>query len=354
LPRYDKAADNPINDLPVSVTMTDLGRYARQTRMPQIGEEGQRMLLDADVLVVGGGALGNVIASLMVRAGVGKLTVIDRDVVSLDNLHRQPVFIEKDVGRPKAAVLEERLGQANSDIQVKGVADDFNWHNAGRLTKGRSVVMDGTDNMLTRYIINDACVKQRVPWIYGGAVATYGMVMNVLPGQACFRCLYPTLPPEGTLPTCETAGVIGPTPAAIASIQVAQAFRVILGNAQGGKLFIHEPWALESHSVLVPRKQGCKTCGKGEYEFLNADKRELVTRLCGSDSIQIVPASRTGYSLESLAERLEGVVEFSLAEVLSFEAEGCRVNVFPDGRTLVEGTTDESKARGIFSKYIGN
>jgi adenylyltransferase/sulfurtransferase len=201
--------------------MEGLERYSRQYIMPQIGEDGQEKLQGARVVVIGCGALGCHTSSLLARAGIGFLRIVDRDIVELDNLQRQVLFDEDDLDKPKASVAESKLRTVNSGITIEGIVDDVNFKNILDFVKGADVVVDGTDNMDTRYLMNDACVKENVPFIYGGAISTYGMTMNIIPGRtACFACLFPKPPLPGSLPTCETVGVLNSVPAVIASIQV--------------------------------------------------------------------------------------------------------------------------------------
>jgi len=330
-------------------------RYSRQILLPEIGSEGQRKLTKARAVVIGCGALGTNALSFLVRAGVGQVVVIDRDVIDISNLQRQTLFTEGDVGRPKAKVAEERLRQINSDIEIWGVVADVNYTNVQKFVRGATVVLDATDNMDTRFLINDACVKNRIPWIYAGAVGVTGMVMAIVPGGQCMRCIFPQLPQPGELPTCDTVGIINTLPSAVASIETTEAFKIILGKEHSKGLFVLDLWQGELQKIKVKRNPLCETCGKGDFEFLQAKKRKLVVSMCGRNAVQIVPAKALKSDLKNLKDTLSKQGEASIVDgVLKFKKRDVELTVFPDGRTIISGTTDLVRAKTIFSQYVGD
>lgn len=236
-------------------------RYSRQVLLPEIGPQGQAMLAKARAVVIGCGALGTHSLSLMVRAGVGSVTVVDRDVVELTNLQRQTLFSEKDVGRPKAEAAQERLRRVNSDVEVRGVVADVTAANVADFIEGATVVVDATDNMETRYTVNDACVKAGVPWVYGGAVGVSGMVLVVAGDGPCLRCVFPRPPRPGMLPTCNTVGIINTLPGTVSSIQVTEAIKVMTGKEHTPELMAVDVWNHDIHKIKVGRDPKCPACG---------------------------------------------------------------------------------------------
>jgi adenylyltransferase/sulfurtransferase len=338
----------------------NLSRYLRQTIFPGIGEAGQQKLLAARVVVVGCGATGTNIANHLARAGVGHLTIVDRDFIELNNLQRQLLFDERDLAEnlPKAIAAERKLRAINSEIEVRGIVADVNAENIESLIRGANVVMDGTDNFETRYIVNDACLKHNIPWIYTGAVATYGMSQTIIPGQtACLRCLFNEVPPPGATATCDTAGVVGPVVSAIASISAAEAIKLIVGQGEINRGIIHfDVWynTFESFDTGGPRAD-CPACQQRNFEFLNQEKGGQIVNLCGRDAVQLrVPGTRK-LPLAELAERLVGVSEITARNdyLLRFIVDGYEITLFADARAIIKGTEDESVARGLYAKYIG-
>lgn len=338
----------------------NLSRYLRQTIFPGIGEAGQQKLLAARVVVVGCGATGTNIANHLARAGVGHLTIVDRDFIELNNLQRQLLFDERDLAEnlPKAIAAERKLRAINSEIEVRGIVADVNAENIESLIRGANVVMDGTDNFETRYIVNDACLKHNIPWIYTGAVATYGMSQTIIPGQtACLRCLFNEVPPPGATATCDTAGVVGPVVSAIASVSAAEAIKLIVGQGEINWGIIHfDVWynTFESFDTGGPRAD-CPACQQRNFEFLNQEKGGQIVNLCGRDAVQLrVPGTRK-LPLAELAERLVGVSEITARNdyLLRFIVDGYEITLFADARAIIKGTEDESVARGLYAKYIG-
>jgi adenylyltransferase/sulfurtransferase len=330
-------------------------RYSRQILLPEIGPEGQKKLDRCRAVVIGCGALGTYALSFLVRAGVGQVTVVDRDIIDISNLQRQSLFDEKDVGRPKAKVAEERLRNINSEISIHGTLADINHANVVGIVKDATVVLDATDNMDTRFLVNDACVKLGIPWIYAGAVGVTGMVMPVVKEGPCLRCVFPSLPQPGQLPTCDTVGIVNTLPSAVASIQVTEAFKIMQGKEPLRELIVLDVWQGELQRIKVKKNPDCDCCGKRNFRYLQATERKLAVSLCGRNAVQIVPAKPLRDGLADLKKKLSRSGSARIVDgVLKFAAKGVDITVFPDGRTIVGGTTDLSKAKTIFSKYVGD
>jgi adenylyltransferase/sulfurtransferase len=307
------------------------------------------------VAIVGCGALGSFQAGAVARAGVGRLTIIDRDYVEASNLQRQWLFDESDAesGAPKAVSAQRALARVNSSVQVSAVVDDLAPSNIEELLGAASLVLDGTDNFETRYLINDFCVSRGIPWIYGAAVGSYGLTMPVLPGDhPCFRCVYPDSP-SGAQPTCDTAGVLGSITAAIAAIQVAGALQWLSTGALEPRITTLDVWTGAVRQVPAPgRDPECPTCARGEFPYLEGDRRAPVS-LCGRNAVQIHERQRP-VDLGLLKLRLEPLGEVRANEFgLRFFCKPYEMTIFPDGRAIVKGTTDTGVARSLYSKYIG-
>ncbi len=330
-------------------------RYSRQTLLPEIGPLGQKKLSRSRAVVIGCGALGTYALGFLARAGVGQVVVVDRDVIDLSNLQRQAMFSEEDVGRPKAMVAQERLRQINSDIEVTGTIADVNHANVEKFVRGATVILDATDNMETRFLVNDACVKNEVPWIYAGAVGVTGMVMDVVPGGPCLRCVFPQLPQPGQLPTCDTVGIVNTLPSAVASLETTEAFKIMLGGAHSRELMVLDIWADDLQKIKVQKDPDCEACGRRNFEYLAAKKRKLAVGLCGRTAVQIVPARPRRGGLSGLEKKLARLGKISVTDgVLRFKAKGVDMTVFPDGRTIVSGTTDLARAKTLYSRYVGD
>jgi len=336
-------------------------RYSRQILYPPIGEAGQQRISSSSVAVVGCGALGSVSASLMARAGVGRLRIIDRDFVEISNLQRQLLFDEEDVRemKPKAVAAAEKLGRANSAIAVEAVVRDVNPDTAVELLRGASLILDGTDNFETRFLINDVSVRHDIPWIYAACVGAYGLTMNILPGDtACLRCVMESAPAPGTVPTCDTAGVLGPLVSVIAGIQGAEALKYLSGNqeAMSRDLVSVDAWSQTVTRVEVPKSGGrkrCETCDGLEFSYLSGKGSRSAT-ICGRNAVQVTPEGRGPIDLEDLAARLSGVTQVQSSRFLvRFSMDGLQVAVFQDGRAIITGTKDAAVARGAYAKYIG-
>ena len=331
-------------------------RYSRQIILQNIGEEGQEKLLNSSVAIVGCGALGTVAVNNLARAGVGKILIIDRDFVELNNLQRQMLFDENDVGAPKAVAAAEKIASINSDIEVHPIIKDINYTNIEEILNGVDLVIDGTDNIQTRMLINDVCVKNKIPWIYTGAIGTSGMSMNILPDKACIRCLYPGIPKAGSLPTCDTMGVLNTITVIMGSIETTEAIKILLGfydniESTNSNLLVYDTWNHSFDSIMVKKNEKCECCGKENYEFIDSDEQEIITSLCGRNAIQITPADPKELSLKSIGEKL-GTVKCS-DFIMLFKNDETEISLFRDGRAIIKGTDDEIVARTIYARYIG-
>ena len=336
-------------------------RYSRQILFNGIGEEGQRRLLQSRALIVGCGALGSAHAESLARAGVGHLRLVDRDFVESSNLQRQTMFTERDAAErtPKAIAAANHIRDITSDIEVEPEIADVNNSNIERLIKDCDVLLDGTDNFATRYLINDACVKHQLPWIYGAAVGSYGVTMTIRPHRtACLRCVFEEAPPAASAPTCDTAGVIMPIISVVAAVQVAEALKLLTGNHEmlHSSLMQFDVWRNEWRKINPgPASPDCSTCGLGEFTTLEAAAGDFAAVLCGRDAVQISPAESTQVDFESLAERLRATGEVKFNDyLLRFRTGDFELTVFQDARSIVRGTSEIKVARSLYAKYIGN
>ncbi|HVJ48787.1 ThiF family adenylyltransferase [Desulfitobacterium sp.] len=333
-------------------------RYSRQVLFSGIGKEGQKRLAEARVAVIGVGALGTVIANNLCRAGVGLLRLIDRDFVEISNLQRQTLFTEADVSEhiPKAVAAVEHLKKINSEITLEPVVKDVNPSNVEQLIGDVDLVLDGTDNFEIRLLINDACVKLGIPWIYGGAIGSYGITMNIIPGETpCLRCLLKEIPAPGTQPTCSTAGVLNMITGIIGNYETVEAVKFLVKSPDLRKdvLFV-DIWDNVSEFMTIPKNKDCKACGQGEYEFLNNNVGSYTTSLCGSDSIQIVPQTRSEINFQVMHDKLLQLGEVSYNRfLLRFSYMDINITLFPDGRAIIKGVTDPNVAKSVYSEYIG-
>ncbi|MDP7422160.1 MAG: ThiF family adenylyltransferase [bacterium] len=331
-------------------------RYSRQAIV--IGNDGQDKLAAGSVVIIGCGALGSVIATTLVRAGVGKVRIIDRDFIEPHNLQRQVLFTEKDIESrlPKAVAAERHLKKVNSSVDIEGIVADVNYATIEQLVIGADIVMDGLDNFETRLLINDVSQKLGIPWVYGGAIATFGMTMTIIPhSPPCFRCFTPEVAQRGVIDTCDTAGVIGPAPFIIGSLQAAEAMKLLLGSTDSNRDIISiDVWARSFDRLKIPGREDCPACN-GTYEFLDGKFGRKTTVLCGQNAVQVSAPGRTGLSFPELAARLGpvGNVDFNKF-MFHFTTGPHEMIIFPDGRAIVRNTTDESLARGLYSKYIGS
>src|SRR5687767_7799679 len=290
-------------------------RYSRQILFPEIGRSGQEKLLSARVLIVGCGALGASHAEMLSRAGVGHLKIVDRDFVEFTNLQRQTLFKETDAAErlPKATAAKTRIGEINSEVEVEAIVADVNQSNVEQLSKDRDLVLDGTDNFQIRYLLNDACVKHTVTWIYGAAVSSYGTTMTIIPGETpCLRCIFDVMPDAGSSPTCDTAGVIMPIIATVSATQVAEALKVLVGDTASlhRSLMQFDVWANDRQRIkLGGPSPDCRTCGERVFEYLDAETGEFSAVLCGRDAVQLAPPKAAEIDLGQLAEKLRPLTE---------------------------------------------
>jgi len=353
--------------------MSDL-RFHRQTLLPGIGESGQARLSQSSVLLLGCGALGSVAADMLARAGVGQLRIVDRDIVELTNLQRQVLYTEQDVAErmPKAVAARRRLSAINSSLEIDAIVDDINADNIEHLIHGVDVIVDGLDNFETRYLANDIAVKRGLPYVYGGAVGTTGMVLPILPrggdwpdGMAtpCFRCLFPEAPPPGATPTCDTAGVLGPAVSLIANVQVAEAIKLLTGNVHALRktLLNVDLWSNEIVELGVPAAdEHCPCCGQRRFDYLDGRAGSAAAVLCGRDAVQLRQKGEAGrIDLDAIRERLAlhgrvEVNEFMLTAWLDDDGTNVELMLFDNGRALIRGTQDATIARQIFARFVGS
>mgnify|MGYP000364081694 CR=1 FL=1 len=332
-------------------------RYSRQIRFDGIGAAGQVRISEARVAIVGCGALGSVQAELLARAGIGYLRLIDRDYVEESNLQRQFLYDEADAAEamPKAAAAQRRLARVNSTIAIDPQVADLTPANIDDLFEDIDLIVDGSDNFETRYLINDWAVREAKPWIYGAAVGSYGITFPVLPRSGCFACIYPE-PPQGAQPTCETAGVLGSVTATIASLQCASVLKILVGDRPARVMTTIDLWKGETRQIRLPSvaDPACPACGPDrEFRYLDGKHRAPIS-LCGRDAVQIHERRRP-VDLVELAARLSTAGDVRANEfALRFSAPPYQLTIFADGRAIVKGTTDPGIARSLYSRYIGN
>ena len=330
-------------------------RYSRQILFSPIGEAGQERLLASRVAIVGCGALGSFHAAALARAGVGTLRLIDRDYVEPSNLQRQWLYDEADAAEalPKAAAAARAIARFNSSITVEPLIADLTPATADDLLADVDLILDGTDNFETRYLINDFALRNQVPWIYGAAVGSYGLTMPILPGQTCcLQCVYPA-PPSGAQPTCETDGVLAAITTAIGALQVGMAIKLLTGSAPAAKITTLDVWNTSLRQIdQPPPDPDCPACGRREFIYLDGERRAPIS-LCGRNAVQIHERNRP-LNLPELAARLErlGTVrqnDFALRFFLS----PYELTIFADGRAIIKGTQDIGVARSLYARYIG-
>jgi adenylyltransferase/sulfurtransferase len=338
------------------MTAAEEDRYSRQVLFAPIGAPGQKKIRAASVCVVGCGALGSFQAEALARAGIGRLRLIDRDYVDYTNLQRQWLFDESDARNeyPKAVAAERRLHQINHQAEVEPVVADLTPSNAEELTDGMDLIMDGTDNFETRYLLNDISVKSGKPWIYGAAIGSYGVVMPLDPARGpCFACVYPD-PPPGPQATCDVNGILASTTAAVAALQVAAALRMITGWPDfQSRIQTLDVWEGTSKSMQAgPRDEQCAVCARREFRFLDGLRRVPVS-LCGRNAVQLHDTA-VPLNLQDLAERLKPLGQVRVNDfALRFSVGKFEMTFFPDGRAIVKGTTDVGVARGMYARYVG-
>jgi adenylyltransferase/sulfurtransferase len=333
-------------------------RYSRQVLFSGIGAQGQARLLQGRVAIVGCGATGACVSGLLARAGVGHLVIIDRDYVEPSNLQRQSLFDEADAAEslPKAVAAARKIAAFNSEVQTTPVVADLTPENIESLLGDADLILDATDNFETRYLINDFAVKHGKPWIYAAAVAAYGVTMNVLPGEtACLACLFPA-PPEGTIETCDTAGILNSAVNLIGSIQATEAIKFLVGAKDKLRrtLLSFDVWSNEQAEIAAASpRPGCQTCEKREFIHLAGERRPQIT-LCGRNSVQIHERNRP-VDFAEMSARLgnHGTVKHN-AFVLKFWRDPYEMTLFPDGRAIIKGTSDTSVARSLYARFVGS
>ena len=333
-------------------------RYSRQILFSGIGSEGQQRLQTARVVIIGCGATGSTLISLLARAGVGTLSIVDRDYIEPSNLQRQSLFDEADATEflPKAVAAARKVAALNSNLTVEPHVADLTPANIEQLLDGFPLILDGTDNFETRYLINDYAVKNHVPWIYAGAVGSVGVTMNVLPGEtACLACLFPE-PPQGTMETCETSGILNAAVSAVASLAATEALKLLVGakDRLRGTLLSQDVWWNDHAEIAVggPRPE-CRCCGRNDFTHLTGETRPPIT-LCGRNSVQIHERQRT-INFTQLQAQLapHGQVRYN-SFALKFVREPHEITLFPDGRAIIKGTSDPVVARSLYTRFIGN
>lgn len=337
----------------------DARRYSRQILFSGIGSGGQELLSKSKAVLIGCGGLGSVVANSLVRAGVGRIKIVDRDYVEEENLLHQILYDEEDVRQhlPKATAAQRRLLRINSDAEIEAIVVDVHYGNIEEIITDCDVVLDGTDNFETRYLINDACVKGNIPWIYGAAAASRGMSATVLAGLTpCLRCIFPQTPPPELLHTCDTDGVIAPVVYMVASLQVAECLKLLTRKGTpSGELIYCDAWQGTYTRTKLARRQECPTCQKGEYPALKAREGSSVNALCGRNTVLITYYKPKQIDLGALAKKLKPVGSAELSEgMLMLRIDGYQMAVFPDGRAIIKGTEDPKVAREMYSKYVGN
>ena len=340
-------------------------RYSRQILFGEIGEAGQQRLLESSAVIVGCGALGTALANLLVRAGVGKLRIVDRDFVEPSNLQRQTLFEESDAQEalPKAVAAERRLRAINSGVGVEGIVADLGPKNAEELLRGFPIILDGTDNFETRFLLNDAAIHLNVPWIYAAVVASYGVTLTVRPGTtACLACALETGGADGSQATaggsedtCDTVGVLGAAAGVIASIEAAETIKLLIGKSDsvGGRLVSFDVWSGKFQSVRVARNTDCRACARRNFRYLEGEAQPHLT-MCGRDSVQIHERRRQ-LDLAALGKRIAPTVADVRENgfLLRFRVPPYEMTVFADGRAIIKGTREPSVARSLYARFIG-
>ncbi|WP_338472172.1 ThiF family adenylyltransferase [Niallia sp. XMNu-256] len=338
-----------------------LQRYSRQILFGPIGVDGQKKLMNSRAVIVGMGALGTVIANHLVRSGVGAIRIIDRDFVEVSNLQRQSLYDEEDAnnGYPKVIAAKKKLEKINSTISVEAVIADLNLDNAEDLLASFDVIVDGTDNFSTRYLINDVAIKYNIPWVYGGAVSSRGMFTSIIPGKTpCYRCIFPQVP-LGLGETCDTVGVLSPLTDIIGSYEAMEAIKILVDAKTNPHLEQIDIWHHTNFQMDISngRNESCPACVGHKYEFLDrsSEQQVIFSTLCGRDTVQINPRLKNEINLEKMAKRLRnsGDVKGNPYLLRFSPNEDLTLSVFKDGRVLIHGTDDPVKAKSYYTKYIG-
>jgi molybdopterin-synthase adenylyltransferase len=342
-----------------------LARYSRQILFEPIGVEGQRTLAASRVVLIGCGALGTVLANTLVRAGVGYLRICDRDFIEKNNLQRQVLFDELDIAAnlPKALAAAEKLRRINSEVTVEPVVADVNHTNIASLTEGTDLLLDGTDNFETRFLINDLAVKSNRPWVYGAVIGSTGLCMAVIPHDTpCLRCIFEEAPPAEMNPTCDTAGVLAPAVNIVASLQAIEAIKLLIGRRDAiNRHLVHfDVWTGRFFSMKVQSTydQGnCPCCKQNHFPFLDGVLAGSTTTLCGRNAVQVNPGGGQRVSLSAIADKLRAAARTPVT-LNEFMLRACigdyELTLFPDGRAIIKGTDDPDRARIFYAKYLGS
>jgi adenylyltransferase/sulfurtransferase len=340
----------------------DLDRYSRQIRFPGLGEEGQRRLLASRVTLCGCGALGSAIADGLVRAGVGFLRIVDRDFLELNNLQRQHLFDEDDLADhlPKAEAAARKLRRINSSVTIEAIVADFDHTNIHSLADDADLVLDGTDNFETRFLINDFSIQTGKPWVYGGCIGSQGQCMTIVPGLTpCFRCLVETAPPPGSTPTCESAGILSAISTIVANLQLAEAIKILSANVEkiNRDLLVIDVWDVAVRKLKLSNlleRTDCVVCKQRRFDYLEGKAGVHTTSLCGRNAVQIVPPNRQPLDWELLRARLAPLGNLVVNRYLmQASIDGYQFSIFPDGRAIIKGTDDVSLAKSLYARYLG-
>src|SRR3954469_8937022 len=349
-----------------------LARYNRQMLWEPIGIEGQKKLKASKVLLVGCGALGTVLGNLLARAGVGHLTIVDRDFIEITNLQRQILFDHDDIEQnlPKSIAAQKKIARINPEVHVEAVVADVNHTNIEQYAAGKDLLLDGTDNFETRFLINDVSIKHNVPWIYGAVISAMGLAMNIIPNETpCLRCIFETSPPPGMNPTCDTAGVLGPSVSVVSSWQALEAMKILTGNRADLSpfLFSFDMWDNRWQQLNVRKAKDladCPCCKHKNFEYLTGKFTSATTSLCGRNAVQISQPSANGSKVDfdRIAANLRNVgkatfnkfmLKCPIVEGAGERRKEFELTLFADGRAIIKGTNDAAVARNLYAKYVG-
>lgn len=337
--------------------MKQQSRYHRQELFYPIGKDGQQQLLESRVAIIGIGALGSAIANNLTRAGVGYLRLIDRDIVEYSNLQRQVLFDEQDAKNmmPKSEAARQHLKQINSSISIDAKITDVNPFNIESLIEDIDLLIDGTDNLEIRYLMNEACQKHHLNWIYGGVVCSSGTTMNILPGRGpCLHCLLGTLPDQGSYDTCDTVGVISPISNIIASYETSEAIKILIGAEEiSTQALTIDVWDNVAEYFDVEIDPECPVCQKHQYHMLSHLQKQYTASLCGHQAYQVTPEEDGSFSLETVLHRLQHIGQISTNQYFTtFKNNTVEFKLFPDGRAIIQNVSDSETAKRIYTDYI--
>ena len=316
-------------------------RYNRQEILKNIGEKGQVKLTEASVVILGVGALGTVVLDILARAGIGKIKLIDRDVIELNNLQRQTLFTEEDLGKPKAIVAKEKINLVNSEVEILAHVLDLDYENVDLLKE--DLILDCTDNIYTRFLVNEYSRKNNIPWIYAAIIETKGMTMNITEKTPCFSCIFKE--PEEPLDTCDTAGVLNTLPHALAAIQATEAIKILTNQEYSRELINYDLWENNLKKIKIKKSENCKVC-QGHYEYLKGKKSKGIIKVCGSGNYQVKINKE---HMDKIFEKLKFVTNIKTTDECIILKE---MALFKSGRALVKAKTKE-QAKAIVDRYLG-